>query len=437
MYNARDGKGDVIFNGGQRIKQEGVTISSGLQFGYVNENRDIKATIGNGVITNFDTQGVNRDIEKAVSDWQGTNIETFSVNLLTEYWLTQAGRGSFRDQVDEFRESSQKFKAEIIKIKEKIINKDKLSVEEGKKYLFDKSLDDISFSMKFDISDEEIEEFLSNLKQKYREEGINIEQQSPENLVRGIIWLSEQLEKGIKEGMSEKDLDSLRGELIIAHCTLREKDKGYENLAKDINAKIFFPILESDKYDKISSQWTQLYNDNEKGKNNQVLNELYNEYITMFKEQAQSAYGLNYSNTEFLIVHAGETNVKLFGKRDYSIDSSITGANIYNNDTGGASFIINLNQKEYSNFYNIHTTNKHESGWHYIIRQIFSEEANSMTNLMEKFKLENFKAVYLQPSVGIIMEGERKKMDKNMNMNIMLYLNESEEAGARYFEKLK
>ncbi|MGF6907695.1 hemagglutinin repeat-containing protein [Fusobacterium sp. PH5-44] len=101
VYNARDGKGDVIFNGGQRIKQEGVTISSGLQFGYVNENRDIKATIGNGVITNFDTQGVNRDIEKAVSDWQGTNIETFSVNLLTEYWLTQAGRGAFRDQVDD------------------------------------------------------------------------------------------------------------------------------------------------------------------------------------------------------------------------------------------------------------------------------------------------------------------------------------------------
>ena len=95
VYNARDGKGDVIFDRGQRIKQEGVTISSGLQFGYVNENRDIrgflirrnakhwvlfrrprchsvderqwipaeaKATIWNGVTNNFDTQGVNRDI---------------------------------------------------------------------------------------------------------------------------------------------------------------------------------------------------------------------------------------------------------------------------------------------------------------------------------------------------------------------------------------
>ncbi|MGF6907693.1 hypothetical protein [Fusobacterium sp. PH5-44] len=36
-----------------------------------------------------------------LSDWQGTNIEIFSVNLLTEYWLTQAGRGAFRDQVDD------------------------------------------------------------------------------------------------------------------------------------------------------------------------------------------------------------------------------------------------------------------------------------------------------------------------------------------------
>ncbi|MGF6907822.1 hypothetical protein, partial [Fusobacterium sp. PH5-44] len=39
--------------------------------------------------------------QNATSDWQGTNIETFSVNLLTEYWLTQAGRGAFRDQVDD------------------------------------------------------------------------------------------------------------------------------------------------------------------------------------------------------------------------------------------------------------------------------------------------------------------------------------------------
>ncbi|MGF6907805.1 hypothetical protein, partial [Fusobacterium sp. PH5-44] len=30
VYNARDGKGDVIFNSGQRIRQEGITISSGL-----------------------------------------------------------------------------------------------------------------------------------------------------------------------------------------------------------------------------------------------------------------------------------------------------------------------------------------------------------------------------------------------------------------------
>ena len=101
VYNARDNAGAVIFDQGQRIKQVGTTISSGIQFGYVNENRDIKATIGNGVTTNFDTQGVNRDIEKAVGDWQGINIETFSMDLGTEYWLTQAGRGTLADQIDD------------------------------------------------------------------------------------------------------------------------------------------------------------------------------------------------------------------------------------------------------------------------------------------------------------------------------------------------
>jgi len=100
-YNARDNAGHEIFNEGQRINKTGVTISSGIQFGYINETRDIKATIGSGVTTNFDTGNANRDTEKTIGEWKGTNIENIYLDLGTEYWLTEAGRGAFRDQIDE------------------------------------------------------------------------------------------------------------------------------------------------------------------------------------------------------------------------------------------------------------------------------------------------------------------------------------------------
>ena len=51
--------------------------------------------------TNFDLRDVNRDTEKTVGDWKGISIDTFSMDLGTEYWLTQAGRGAFLDRLDD------------------------------------------------------------------------------------------------------------------------------------------------------------------------------------------------------------------------------------------------------------------------------------------------------------------------------------------------
>jgi hypothetical protein len=102
MYNRRDSNGVLMLSDGHRQNMIGSTISTEFQFGYTNQKRDVRATIGSGIQTNFDTDGVNRDSSKMVGEWKGTKIETLTINLLTEYWLTDAGLGTFRDQMEDF-----------------------------------------------------------------------------------------------------------------------------------------------------------------------------------------------------------------------------------------------------------------------------------------------------------------------------------------------
>ena len=49
VYSQRDDKNDKIYDDGRLQKGTGITIRSNLQLGYVDENRVIRATIGEGV----------------------------------------------------------------------------------------------------------------------------------------------------------------------------------------------------------------------------------------------------------------------------------------------------------------------------------------------------------------------------------------------------
>jgi hypothetical protein len=105
------------------LSHNGITIGSEFQIGYKNQSRNVSATIGSGIITNFDTGGVNRDSSKMVGSWVGSSIETATINLGTEYWLTEAGRETTREQMVQFKNNVVKL---VDRLKVSFINNNKI-----------------------------------------------------------------------------------------------------------------------------------------------------------------------------------------------------------------------------------------------------------------------------------------------------------------------
>ncbi|MDR3259895.1 MAG: hemagglutinin repeat-containing protein [Fusobacteriaceae bacterium] len=139
FYTKTDTNGNII------DAKIGKTIGSIFQIGYQNLSRNILATIGSGVQTNFDIDGVNTDVSKMIEDWAGTKIETISINLGTEYWLTEAGREISKSEISKAKDSI----IEILKtLREKMKDEEendsvefysiKLSKEEKEKIKADK-----------------------------------------------------------------------------------------------------------------------------------------------------------------------------------------------------------------------------------------------------------------------------------------------------------
>ena len=106
-YSQRDKNGNQVYINGSNPKKTGVAIKTGLIYGETDKTREVFTTIGEGVKINQDISGVNRDPDRQVTEFEGRELKPVNVDLLTEYWATEAGRGKFRDIVENSARSTQ------------------------------------------------------------------------------------------------------------------------------------------------------------------------------------------------------------------------------------------------------------------------------------------------------------------------------------------
>ena len=106
-YSQRDKNGNQVYVDGSNPKKTGMAVKTGLTYGETDRTREILATVGAGLTMNHDLAGVNRDPDRQVTEFEGRDLKPVNVDLLAEYWATEAGRGKFRDIVENSARSTQ------------------------------------------------------------------------------------------------------------------------------------------------------------------------------------------------------------------------------------------------------------------------------------------------------------------------------------------
>jgi len=96
----RDKNGNQVYINGSNPKKTGVAIKTGLIYGETDKTREVFTTIGEGVKINQDISGVNRDPNGQMTEFEGRELKTLNIDLLTEYWVTEAGRGKLKDLIE-------------------------------------------------------------------------------------------------------------------------------------------------------------------------------------------------------------------------------------------------------------------------------------------------------------------------------------------------
>ena len=99
-YSQRDKNGNQVYIDGQNPKKTGTAIKTGFTYGETDKTREILATVGAGVTMNQDLEGVNRDPSRQTTEFEGRELKPVNVDLLTEYWATEAGRGKLKDLIE-------------------------------------------------------------------------------------------------------------------------------------------------------------------------------------------------------------------------------------------------------------------------------------------------------------------------------------------------
>ena len=100
-YSQRDKNGNQVYVDGSNPKKTGTAVKTGLTYGETDRTREILATVGAGVTMNHDLSGVNRDPNRQVTEFEGRELKPVNVDLLAEYWATEAGRGKLRDMLED------------------------------------------------------------------------------------------------------------------------------------------------------------------------------------------------------------------------------------------------------------------------------------------------------------------------------------------------
>ena len=99
-YTARDGKGKGIYTDGHTINGSGAVYKVGVNYAEVDKNREVVSTIGSNVKISQDMGDINRDVNNQIKEFEGKEVRGINVDLGTEYWLTEAGRGKTRDIIE-------------------------------------------------------------------------------------------------------------------------------------------------------------------------------------------------------------------------------------------------------------------------------------------------------------------------------------------------
>nr|WP_232053236.1 hemagglutinin repeat-containing protein [Leptotrichia trevisanii] len=99
-YSQRDRNGNQVYMDGSNPKKTGTAVKTGLTYGETDKTREILATVGAGVTMNQDLEGVNRDPDRQTTEFEGRDLKPVNVDLLAEYWATQAGQGKLRDMLE-------------------------------------------------------------------------------------------------------------------------------------------------------------------------------------------------------------------------------------------------------------------------------------------------------------------------------------------------
>ena len=99
-YSQRDKNGNQVYVDGSNPKKTGTAVKTGLTYGETDRTREILATVGAGMTMNHDLSGVNRDPNRQVTEFEGRELKPVNVDLLAEYWATEAGRGKLRDMLE-------------------------------------------------------------------------------------------------------------------------------------------------------------------------------------------------------------------------------------------------------------------------------------------------------------------------------------------------
>ena len=99
-YTVRDGKGKGVYTDGHTINGSGAVYKVGVSYAEVDKNREVVSTIGSNVKISQDMGDINRDVNNQIKEFEGKEVRGINVDLGTEYWLTEAGRGKTRDIIE-------------------------------------------------------------------------------------------------------------------------------------------------------------------------------------------------------------------------------------------------------------------------------------------------------------------------------------------------
>lgn len=268
----------------------------------------------------------------------------------------------------------------------------------------------------------EIIDYLDSLKVIGRDNGINYSSLAPTQILREIELIKEENRSSITANYSDAD----KIKLILLFDELNQKDDSYKKMTENIVKNVFNSVTSSREYQKLSEQWVEAYNNDDRNK----MDEIFQKYNNKLEKKIKSTYGIEL-NTKYNLLYIGDNNLRLHTGEEVEIPNTMYGGFVNSHNTN----FINLNYGDgtyYNDLNNVNKTQKHELGVHNFYDKLFSLNTNKAKKIVERNRLENYKKVET-----IVKTDITNVSGAPSNLDIVLYMIQSQEAMARYAEKFR